>query len=75
MAEVPKTSTTLLKALAVDAQHARWGEFVARYRPLMESYMREPILLTLAYGVTDEKILLKVMEHTSLVKGDVRVRL
>lgn len=41
MAEVPKTSTTLLKALAVDAQHARWGEFVARYRPLMESYMRE----------------------------------
>lgn len=41
MAIVPETSTTLLKALAVDAQHARWGEFVARYRPLMESYMRE----------------------------------
>lgn len=37
--------------------------------------MHEPILLTLAYGVSDKKTLHKVMEHTSLVKGDVRVRL
>ena len=41
MAIVPETSTTLLKELAVDSQHARWGEFVARYRPAMEAYMRE----------------------------------
>lgn len=35
------TSTTLLRDLARDSQHARWGEFVARYRPMMESFMRE----------------------------------
>ena len=37
---VPTTSTTLLRDLAKDSRHARWGEFVARYRPMMESYMR-----------------------------------
>ena len=37
---VPDTSTTLLRDLAKDSRHARWGEFVARYRPMMESYMR-----------------------------------
>lgn len=41
MAKVPLTSTTLLKDLAGDARHARWGEFVARYRPMMEAYLRE----------------------------------
>ena len=39
MAEVPSTSTTLLRDLA-DSQHARWAEFIARYRPMMEAYMR-----------------------------------
>ena len=29
MADIPKTSTTLLNELACDTQHARWGEFVA----------------------------------------------
>ena len=38
---VPETSTTLLRDLAKDSQQARWGEFVARYRPMMEAYMRE----------------------------------
>ena len=38
---VPETSTTLLRNLARDSRHARWGEFVARYRPMMEAYMRE----------------------------------
>lgn len=37
----PETSTTLLRDLARDSQHARWTEFVARYRPMMEAYMRE----------------------------------
>lgn len=41
MVNIPKTSTTLLKDLARDSQHARWAEFVARYRPMMEAYMRE----------------------------------
>lgn len=46
-----------------------------RYHYGIDKKEADRILLTLAYGVTDEKILLKVMEHTSLVKGDVRVRL
>ena len=37
----PETSTTLLRDLAQDSQHARWTEFVTRYRPMMEAYMRE----------------------------------
>ena len=41
MANIPTTSTTLLRDLAQDSQHARWGEFVARYRPMMEAFMRE----------------------------------
>ena len=41
MAEIPTTSTTLLRDLAQDSQHVRWGEFVARYRPMMEAFMRE----------------------------------
>ena len=39
MADIPETSTTLLRDLAQDSCHARWGEFVARYRPMMETYM------------------------------------
>ena len=39
MSNIPDTSTTLLKDLARDSQHARWGEFVARYQPMMESFM------------------------------------
>ena len=41
MADIPTTSTTLLRDLAKDSQHARWGEFVARYRPMMEAFLRE----------------------------------
>ena len=41
MAQPPTTSTTLLLDLAQDSQHARWGEFVARYRPMMEAFLRE----------------------------------
>lgn len=40
MPDIPKTSTTLLRDLAQDRQHARWGEFVARYRPMMEAFLR-----------------------------------
>ena len=41
MPTIPETSTTLLRDLAQDSQHARWGEFVARYRPMMEAFMHE----------------------------------
>ena len=41
MAEIPTTSTTLLRDIAQDSTHARWNEFVARYRPMMEAFMRE----------------------------------
>lgn len=41
MANIPTTSTTLLRDLANDSQHARWAEFVTRYRPMMEAFMRE----------------------------------
>lgn len=40
MADIPKTSTTLLRDLASDTQHVRWGAFVARYRPMMEAFLR-----------------------------------
>lgn len=33
------TSTTLLKAIGADAGSPRWTEFVARYRPVMESFL------------------------------------
>ena len=41
MAQIPVTSTTLLRDISGDALHARWGEFVARYRPMMEAFLRE----------------------------------
>ena len=41
MAKIPTTSTTLLRDIAQDAQNVRWGEFVTRYRPMMEAFMRE----------------------------------
>ena len=41
MSSIPTTSTTLLRDIAQDTQHARWAEFVARYRPMMEAFMRE----------------------------------
>ena len=36
----PDTSTTLLRQLAADSRHVRWTEFVQRYRPMMEDYLR-----------------------------------
>lgn len=41
MAQIPTTSTTLLRDISGDSTHARWGEFVARYRPMMEAYLHE----------------------------------
>ena len=41
MAGIPVTSTTLLNNIANDLGHVRWREFVERYRPAMETFMRE----------------------------------
>ena len=41
MANIPTTSTTLLCDVAGDPQHVRWSELVARYRPMMEAFLRE----------------------------------
>ena len=35
------TSTTLLRDIASSAEHARWSEFVSRYRPMMEAFLAE----------------------------------
>ena len=40
MAQVPVTSTTLLRNISSDARHYRWGEFVRRYQPMMEDYLK-----------------------------------
>ena len=37
---VGTTSTTLLKAIGADADSVRWIEFVDRYRPLVEAFLR-----------------------------------
>ncbi len=36
---IPDTSTTLLLQLGSDANHARWTEFVKKYRPMMEDFL------------------------------------
>ena len=36
---IPETSTTLLRDVR-DADHSRWPEFVAKYRPMMEAYLK-----------------------------------
>ncbi len=36
---VPDTSATLLLQLGNDANHARWTEFVKKYRPMMEDFL------------------------------------
>lgn len=41
MSTIPTTSTTLLRDVARDSQHVRWTEFGAKYRPMMEAFMRE----------------------------------
>lgn len=57
MASIPATSTTLLRDLANDSQHARWAEFVTRYRPMMEAFMRERFLSLDADDVIQETLI------------------
>lgn len=39
MASMPKTSVTLLKTIALDAQSARWAEFYSRYEEPMRGFL------------------------------------
>lgn len=41
MPQIPDTSTTLLRDIATSTDNPRWGEFVARYRPMLETFMAE----------------------------------
>ena len=41
MPQIPDTSTTLLRDIADSMDNPRWGEFVARYRPMLETFMAE----------------------------------
>ena len=54
---IPETSTTLLRDLAQDSQHARWAEFVERYRPMMEAFMRERFPTVEADDVIQETLI------------------
>ena len=50
------TSTTLLRDIASSAEHARWSEFVARYRPMMEAFLAERFPSVSAEDVIQETL-------------------
>ncbi len=64
---IPSTSTTLLRQIGGDLHHARWAEFVARYRPMMEAFMRERFPTVEADDVIQETLiaLCKVLPNYS----------
>ena len=51
------TSTTLLKAIGADADSPRWLDFVARYRPVMESYLKSQYPAVEADDVMQETLI------------------
>ena len=53
---IPETSTTLLKDIA-NGENARWAEFVARYRPMMRSYMKSQFPTVDADDVVQETLI------------------
>ena len=52
----PETSTTLLRDIASSSAHARWGEFCARYEPMMRAFLRERFPLVDADDVVQETL-------------------
>ena len=56
---IPTTSKTLLRTLGENARSARWTEFVARYRPMMETFLavRFPMLAPDADDIVQETLL------------------
>ncbi len=57
MTIVPTTSSTLLRDLAQDTPSVRWGEFVNRYRPMMEAFMASRFPTVEADDVIQETLL------------------
>ena len=55
---IPTTSKTLLRTLGENARSARWTEFVARYRPMMEAFLanRFPSLVSEADDIVQETL-------------------
>ena len=54
---IPTTSTTLLRDIAQDSHNERWGEFVSRYRPMMEAFLRERFPTVEADDIIQETLL------------------
>lgn len=56
---IPTTSKTLLRTLGENAQSARWTEFTARYRPMMEVFLaaRFPGLVSDTDDIVQETLL------------------
>ena len=52
----PETSTTLLRDITSSSAHARWGEFCARYEPMMRAYLRERFPFVEADDVVQETL-------------------
>ena len=53
---IPETSTTLLKDIASSTDNVRWSEFAARYRPMMEAFLRERFPTVEANDVIQETL-------------------
>ena len=51
------TSTTLLKAIGADAQSPRWADFIARYQPVMESFLASQFPTVSAEDVMQETLI------------------
>lgn len=72
--KVPTTSATLLRDLGADARSPRWAEFVARYRPMMESFLaaRFPGLAADADDLVQETLvaLLRALPGYRYVPGE-----
>ena len=72
--KVPTTSATLLRDLGADARSPRWAEFVARYRPMMESFLaaRFPGLAADADDLVQETLvaLLRALPDYRYVPGE-----
>ncbi len=54
------TSTTLLKAIGADANSPRWVDFVARYQPIMESFLAVRFPSVCAEDVMQETLIVLV---------------
>lgn len=62
---IPTTSKTLLRTLGENARSARWTEFVARYRPMMEAYLHDRFPFVEADDIIQETLVALVAKLPS----------